>query len=365
MTPRGHALSLPSLTRLVTATTALAMALVVTGDRPAAACMPAPPENHWVKIAEEVALVTYDPATHTEHFLRRASFTSDVADFGFLVPVPAKPVLTEGDPSVLARVEEATRPKLVYSHHLSGIDPTPLVLATFLMRSQSGAMPAPVSVKVLDEVTVAGFDAAVLEANSPDALADWLTKHGYAKGPELAPWLAPYIEKKWLITAFRISTKAPTSASGRIGSGLVDIAFQTDAPFYPYREPASMRGPEARDPRSLAVFYVGPERVKGVLGPGATWAGVPLFAKKLDEDLAGVPGGTKGRVLSAFVDRSSPRPGTDELFFLRADTQDDLVPPPIEISIGDKVPVPIDVVLVLGGALLLVGRAIRKRREKR
>lgn len=355
----------------MSARTAAAIAFVAAASAIAPsvayACMPAPPEGRWVEIAEEVALVTYDPATKTEHFLRRASFSSDAADFGFLVPLPSRPTLAEADPLVLARVEEATRPKIVYTHHLSGIDPTPLLLGAFFMRSASAPAPLAVApVTVLDEVSVAGYDAAILAADSADALATWLSGHGYAKGPELAGWLEPYIAKKWVLAAFRISATVPTGGGvHRIGSGLVDIAFTTDAPFYPYREPASMRGPAAKGPRSLAVFFVGPERVRGTLGDSATWAGAPTFAKRLDDDVAGVPGGTKGRVLSAFVDRSSPRPGTDEVYFSRAATQDEIVPPPMEISIGDKVPVPIDVVIVLGGVLFLVGRAIRRRREGR
>ncbi len=340
------------------------LASVSAGQGTAWACMAAPPEHHWVRIAEESAVITYDSATKTEHFIRRASFESDVADFGFLVPVPTKPTLTEADPAIFERIEGLTRPKLVYTHHVSGIDPMPLVLSMFLLRSsKSEAIPLASQVHVLDEVTVAGYDAVVLEASSATALADWLTQHGYAKGPEVLEWVAPYVEKKWLLTAFRIAPKdAGSSAAKHIGSGTVDIAFQTDAPFYPYREPASMRT-GAKTSRSLAVYFFGAERVKGVLGEKASWAGSETFAKRLDVDVAGVPGGTSGKVLSAFVDRSSPRPGTDEVFFRRADSQDERIPPPIEIAIADKIPVPIDVVLLLGIPLFFLGRAIRKRRE--
>ena len=344
----------------------LTLVLSTLAGHGAWACMAAPPEHHWVRIAEESAVITYDAASKTEHFVRRASFESDVADFGFLVPVPTKPTLTEADPAIFDRIEELTRPKLVYTHHVSGIDPMPLVLSLFLLRRQSGASSLASQVHVLDEVTVAGYDAVVLEASSAAALADWLTQHGYAKGPEVLDWVAPYVEKKWLLTAFRIAPKnAGSSAAKRIGSGTVDIAFQTDTPFYPYREPTSMRSGSTKTSRSLAVYFFGAERVKGVLGEKASWAGSETFAKRLDADVPGVPGGTAGKVLSAFVDRSSPRPGTDEVFFRRADTQDERIPPPIEIAIGDKIPVPIDVVLLLGIPLFFLGRAIRKRREDR
>jgi hypothetical protein len=331
----------------------------------ARACMPAPPPNHFVRVADETALITYDEGTKIEHFVRRASFETDTTDFGFVVPVPSKPTLTEADPAVFQRLEELTRPPIVYSHKLSGIDPTPLLLMTFAMRSAVVSAPAPVT--VLDQLTVAGYDAVVLEATSPSALSEWLSSHGYASSPETVEWVAPYVEKKWLFVALRIAPKdaAPSATPRRVGSGLVDIAFRTDAPFYPYREPASARAAKTGTPRTLAVYYIGGERVKGTLGPSASWAGATTFSKRLGADVQGAPTPTNGRVLTAFVDRASPRPGTDEVYFHRADTNAELVPAPMEIVMGDKVPVPIDVVLVLGGGLALVARVVRKRREGR
>ncbi|MBL0197902.1 MAG: DUF2330 domain-containing protein [Myxococcales bacterium] len=342
-------------------------AFVVGRSAPARACMPAPPEHHWVRIAEEQAVITYDPATKVEHFLRRASFESDVADFGFIVPLPSRPTLKEADPSVFARLDELTRPKLVYKDRLSGIDPTPLVLATFLMRSAAVAT-APGAVQVLDQVTVAGYDAAVLAADSGEALAEWLRAHGYANGPEVGAWVAPYVAKRWVFAAFRMAVPpadggGPATPEKRIGSGTVDIAFTTDTPFYPYREPESMRAPGAKAPRSLAVFFLGPDRVGGTLGENGPWVGAPTYARRLDADVAGVPGASRGLFLSKFVDRSSPRPGTDEVFFRKLEVQSELVPDPIEITVARKVPMPIDVVLVFGGAALLVGRTVRRRRQ--
>lgn len=356
------------LRRAGAALAALAAAVVGHSPTPARACLPAPPEHHWVRIAEEQAVITYDPATRVEHFIRRASFRSDVADFGFIVPLPSRPTLTEADATLFERLDELTRPKLVYKERLSGIDPTPLVLGAFLLRSAK-LDGAPSSVRVLDELTVAGYDAAVLAADSSEALAEWLRARGYANGPEVEAWVAPYVAKRWVFAAFRIAPPSlgagggPETAEKRIGSGTVDIAFTTDTPFYPYREPESMRAPGATAPRSLAVFFVGPDRVGGTLGEKGTWAGAATYARRLDADVAGVPGAARGRFLSKFVDRSSPRPGTDEVTFRKLDVQAELVPEPIEITLARKVPVPIDVVLLVGGAAVLVGRAVRRRRQ--
>ncbi|MBK6460327.1 MAG: hypothetical protein IPF92_04870 [Myxococcales bacterium] len=101
----------------------------------------------------------------------------------------------------------------------------------------------------------------------------------------------------------------------------------------------------------------------GTLGESGPWVGAPTYARRLDADVAGVPGTSRGLFLSKFVDRSSPRPGTDEVFFRKLEVQSELVPDPIEITVARKVPMPIDVVLVFGGAALLVGRTVRRRRQ--
>ncbi len=317
-----------------------------------------------MRIVDEAALVTWDPATRTEHFLRRASFVADTADFGFLVPTPGKPTLTEGDDSVFERLERATRPEVVYRDVLSGIDPMPLLFGVFLLRATKSA-PLTASVTVVDELRVAGYDAVVLQADSPSALTEWLKSHGYARGPEVEAWVAPYVARRWFLSAFRIAPKDEKMPdNGRIGQGAVDIAFTTDRPFYPYREPDSARGPNAKGPRSLAVYVVAPERASATLGDTATWVGIPTYARRMDSPVQGVPGGTEGRWLTAFIDRSSPRPGVEEVYFGKSPDSSPLIPPPVEIRVSKKIPVPIDVVIVLGTGLFFVGRAIRKRRER-
>ena len=60
-------------------------------------------------------------------------------------------------------------------------------------------------VRVLDEQRVAGYDAAVLEADSANALNAWLAKHEYVTRPDLAAWLDTYVKAKWKITAFKVA----------------------------------------------------------------------------------------------------------------------------------------------------------------
>src|SRR5947209_5762901 len=55
----------------------------------ALACAPAPHAGDEIAIVEESAVIVWDPAAKTEHFIRRATFRGKEGhDFGFLVPTP-------------------------------------------------------------------------------------------------------------------------------------------------------------------------------------------------------------------------------------------------------------------------------------
>src|SRR5262245_52407848 len=46
-----------------------------------------------ISIAEESAIIVWDPAKKVQHFIRRAAFDTTSSDFGFLVPTPTMPEL--------------------------------------------------------------------------------------------------------------------------------------------------------------------------------------------------------------------------------------------------------------------------------
>src|SRR6185312_5575393 len=64
-------------------------------SHPTSACCPAPRSGEPVVNADQTVILLWDPATKTEHFIRRASFKSQGDDFGFLVPSPTRPDLDE------------------------------------------------------------------------------------------------------------------------------------------------------------------------------------------------------------------------------------------------------------------------------
>lgn len=276
---------------------------------PSLACAPVPGEGRFVHIASEEAIIVWDEAAKRQHFIRRASFDTDAKDFGFLVPTPARPELGEAGDAAFAMLAEITAPRTLYGNDGRGAP-------------KAASMAAPAAVTVLEQKMVAGLDAAVLEASDADALDAWLRKNGYPSSPQLVEWYAPYIAAQWKITAFKIAADSP-----KVATSAVRMSFQTEKPVFPYREPAT---PGAQGDRLLRVYFVADARFGGTIGEKTEWFGRPVWSKQIETGqlaqllkLAKLPvfAGGGGRWLTEFEDRSSPRTGADDLYFVRAQDQ--------------------------------------------
>jgi hypothetical protein len=124
------------LGRLQVSVLAACVALLGSASaRPARACAAAPPAGAAVAISAESAIIVWDEATKTEHFIRRASFETSAKDFGFLVPTPAKPELAEASDDAFSELEDLIRPEVVTRTERRGVDLMPLVLSIFLLRA--------------------------------------------------------------------------------------------------------------------------------------------------------------------------------------------------------------------------------------
>ena len=344
---------------------ALALA-AVSLPRPAPACAPAPRAGAVVTVAREEAIIVWDATRGVEHFIRRADFETAEADFGFLVPTPAPPALSESLDDAFDRLDGVIRPPVQY---VKSVRPAPtacLLLPWLLVRAPGGAE-APSVVRVLDTARVAGLDAVVLSADAPAALGDWLKAHGYAWRPALEAWVAPYVAAHWTVTAFKIARDARAPA-GVIGSRSVRMTFATPAPFFPYREPGDTpaRGGDFR------VHLVAPARMAGRLGAAAdsaagAWAADTTWAGPLDRAVDVLAGALPaadvppGAWLTSFLDRSATRAPGDLFFGPSADAAA-VVPPPLLVDDVTEIPIPLDLVF---GASMVTGVLVFRWRRRR
>lgn len=308
-------------------------------------------------IRDEMALIIWDAKNKTEHFIRAANMTSTAEDFGFVVPTPSLPTLHETSGHALSYLQELTAPEIRYEQTEesrfrlfapgTGLD--------FFSARQEANMaigsPAPDSaVNVLSQQQVGGYDASILRANDAEALQTWLQENGYTTSPALKEWFDIYIQQDWYFTAFKVHRLETPLVDGSTTDTAalkpVRITFQTDRPFYPYREPVTTSDPAntTTATRMLRLFVLSNQRMDGAIGdtelrPATTkWAGrladwqvgnlINYLSSrkdsstdlKLDSELS---------LLTELEDPSSPRNGTDELYLSATADQSFVSRPPI------------------------------------
>jgi hypothetical protein len=138
-------------------------------------------------------------------------------------------------------------------------------------------------VTVLQEKRVAGFNAAVLEAESADSLVTWLKEHDYAYSPEIAAWAKPYVESGWKITALKVAKD--DKASKGVAARALRISFHTDRPLFPYREPDPKHDAAALHAkhRLLRIYFVAESRYRGELTKDTPWTGHVVWSNPLPD----------------------------------------------------------------------------------
>ncbi len=395
------------------ATGVAALGLSASMLLPALACLPIVPEGQPPRITSETAAIFWDKTKGVEHFIRRASFTTDSDRLAFLIPTPSAPELGEANDELFDTLAEVLRPKIV-----ERIDTAPEFYWLLFSRNPAPSvsvaaktMPEPASaspVEVISTEKVSGYDATTLRATDAAALNDYLSRNGYPASATITKWLAPYVEKGWFITAFKVSGNRPSMESaGDVPTPVelqlrpVRMSFTASRPFYPYREPPA-EGNIASYPRSLRIFLLADEgRMGAGLGEsgavwgaknlqkmlstmrsdspsssqeylgvalpnqsGVEWAGKPTFGEGSAVLKSAIPpNATLPSYLTVFLDTQSPRPGTDELYFMRDADQNEIKPRPTYHDIRRPViRIPVESSLLL--LPLAVGAFISIRRRR-
>lgn len=276
------------------------------------ACCPAPRSGEPVLNADQTVVIVWDAATKTQHFVRRASFKADADDFGFLIPSPTQPELSESGDDVFPMLATLTAPEVVMRARPTG--------GCGCSAPMDTASAGKLDVKVLDDKIVAGFRAVVLETRSSKALVDWLNANGYAFSPEVEAWAKPYVEQGWKITALKVdrsnapatgpstsvAATPPAASSGSVATSgsprdvaaaALRMSFKTDRPLFPYREPDPKGLPQqlGTSGRLLRIFFIGESRYGGSFGqlaesqPAAassqeTWTGRAVWSGKVSSE---------------------------------------------------------------------------------
>jgi hypothetical protein len=311
---------------------------------PAGACCPAPRFGVHVVNADQSVIILWDAAQKTQHFIRRASFAGEGDDFGFLVPSPTQPELSESGNDAFPYLSDLTKPEIINAPRGMGIGCGCSAAAPPNVATAPGLW-----VKVLEEKVVAGFHAAVLEANSSTELVRWLKDNGYAFSPEIEAWAKPYVAQGWKITAMKVAKDKDSKDQKSVTASALRMSFKTDRPLFPYREPDYKNTAEKLgvQRRLLRIYFLAEARYRGETAPESPWTGKEVWAgkltaedrKKLLEHLR-LPESTGPAewFLTEFEDNWAYKLMPADLYFSRSSSQAEIRRPPVTNYVSAPVP---------------------------
>jgi len=157
------------------------------------------------------AVILY--ADGREDLILSVRYEGNADDFAWVVPVPSRPNVEVADPELFWELANLTREMVLYES--DGFLPG--------MGSHEGP-----GVDVLEEKVVGPYDVAILSAENPAALTDWLNSNGYSFPESGERIVEEYIRNRWYFVASKIST-------GKEASGLAEgtiepliLSFETD-----------------------------------------------------------------------------------------------------------------------------------------
>lgn len=288
-----------------------------------------PPIDYYVSSTAQKAVIIYEKGTET--MVISTQFRGDAKNFGWVIPVPARPEVAKSADELFTSLNELTAPKYDY--------PVPMVQP--LMQEKGAG--AGESVQVLETKKVGVYEIKILEASDAQALAKWLEENKYMYPKEGSYILDEYIRNRWYFVAAKIDTTALealsfTEALKQGHAQPIKIAFKSDKLVYPMKisslQAALAKKEEQKTNEkdttsyyypsnsSEITFYVFAENKKELPGFTTQYAG--YVSPKTIKKLAYVEGEswwqpTKHFYLTRLYDTMTFSEMTEDLIFRQAD----------------------------------------------
>ncbi len=178
------------------------------------------------------ALICYKDSIET--LVLQVKFSGTASEFGWLVPVPSKPVINALEDN------ENPFPQLSYYNQKRKNKEEKQ-----LSKSGIGGRNTKKRTVVLEHSFKGVYETAILSSNSSESLQNWLNTHEFNISKEAKTILDDYINRKWLFAAFKIRTAVDTLELQKLKTGElqpISLKFKTDRPVYPMKISSINRG---------------------------------------------------------------------------------------------------------------------------
>lgn len=199
---------------------------------------------------EQQAVLQFDGTRETLYLSVR--YEGDAANFGWLVPVPARPEVEEAPAGLVADIANFEYQLRLEAWKAGRLPPAGVL--TFGGGGGGGKAAKPEPVEVVETKRLGAFDVAVLRASEAGALEGWLTRHGFALPDTDAARaiLAHYVEADMYFCAARVALGKRKRRGGWLTP--LTLSFATGRPFFPLRISALHMGPDAHTQVTVHAF---------------------------------------------------------------------------------------------------------------
>jgi hypothetical protein len=217
-----------------------------------------------VQQPSQKVFITWDDKEKVETFTVQPKFEGNAADFGMVIPTPAKPKLDEmprdffKEMAVFTVLKQREFPQshLQFGGGFGGLAGIGGIGGIGGLGGGFGGMPLPPrkpEVKVVEAGVVGSLDYKIIEAGRADDLYEWLKDHKYSYSGDEAT-LDFYVKKKWLFTVMKIDTMQMKKNKDGTFAGEVTptrFRFASDKIVYPLK----ITQLSVKD-KTEALFYV-------------------------------------------------------------------------------------------------------------
>ncbi len=171
-----------------------------------------------------------------EKLLIQTKYEGPAEEMVWIVPVPSRPAVVEGDPNVFRRLSIETYSGEIFYTDFAGLR---------LYSSAGGAPRREDPVEWRQQI--GAYDVVLLRPAGEETVIEWLNANDFGMPDRAVPILQDYIREQWWMVAAKIHPDALTDITrDALAKGLLhplEMTFQSPACLYPLRLTSMAAGP--------------------------------------------------------------------------------------------------------------------------
>jgi len=184
-----------------------------------------PPPDFYLTETDQKAVIVHE--NNLETIILSVNFKGNPKNFGWVIPVPAKPEVNKSQDELFTALANLTK---------LATETAPNFGTLGLGEKEAATKP---QVEIIETKEIESYDISVVTSEDSNALAKWLSDNNYQVPDTASPILEDYIDNSWYFICIKINTaKLTTVGKEQLKTGHatpLKIQFESDDIIYPLK----------------------------------------------------------------------------------------------------------------------------------